>query len=126
MDGQNGVLGDTKDTLDQPVQRQGGRHGKADPQGHEGHHNDHHEVGRIGLLHGLLVLNAVLVRGHGVVHLLADEHGGHLAQCGEHGQQEQAPIGPGMAGPVPEGEAGDHAQVHPQEIKAHRGDGNIL
>ena len=104
------LLENGEDILGDPVHRQTGGDGKADPQGHQRHH-DHH--GAVGLGHGLILRLIVHLVG-----LKADLHGQQGDAHRHQGQQEQSNGSPAKAS-GPEIPLGDVGQVDPQEGEVH-------
>ena len=119
MTGHERVFHGTHHTADKPVQRQAGRHGKADPQAHQGHHPHHHLVllCGLGILCGFCILHAVFIGDDGIVGLLGDPHLQHLAAGGHQGDQDSAHQTPVKCAPAPELPLGNGAQVDAQEAK---------
>ena len=95
------ILNGTDHAADEPVKGQGAGNGEANPQHHQGHGKHHNLIGLggLGVLHGILILDAVLVGHQGVVLLLHNQHGHHLITGGGQGNQQRADMGP-VPGPA--------------------------
>ena len=127
MLGKSHIHKHTQKALSKPVNAHGAGNGEADPQRHQ-RHNIHHGLaglGRIGILGSFLILHTFFVGDQGVVHLLGNQHGQHLAACRQDRQQEQANICPQVAAPGTEVKVGNSSQVHTEEgeLQAVQGGG---
>ena len=71
----------------------------------------------LGILGGLVVLDALLIGDDGVVHLHHDLALQEVGGGGQAGDQAQADVGPVDLLPAPEGDAGDGAHVDAQEVE---------
>ena len=111
------ILHGAEHGLRDPVDGDRGRHGEADPEGHQRHHEHHGHVGLVGRLGSLGVLFAVGVRGDLVVHLLADPHGRSLQTGRNDRNEEQADLAPAFA--LPELDGRDAGQVDAEELEVH-------